>query len=122
MSASKIPPSSKRAAIKRRDAAGHIDPKYAAELRARSGGRSRDANEAAFLAKPKSADPLAEQLGEAFVQTITKGADEGQEFLDQEVPEEVGGPFVQTPARIEFAHDTDASNPKRSKREPFPRT
>ena len=43
-------------------------------------------------------------------------------MLDQVVPEEQGGPFVQTNAGQEFGYETDASNPKGAKREPFPTT
>jgi hypothetical protein len=103
----------KRAApapIKRRDGAGHLDPKYAQELRARSRGKTKD-DDRAF-----------EELGEEFVETITSGEDEGNEVRDQRVAEEVGGPFTLTNGNTEFAEGTDGSNPKTATREPFPRT
>jgi hypothetical protein len=63
---------------------------------------------------------LAEVLGETFIETATTGEDEAESMLEQEVPEERGGPFVQSTAGREFAEGTDGSNPKGSKREPFP--
>jgi hypothetical protein len=114
----------KRAAaepIKRRDGAGHLDPKYAKDLRARSRGKTKD-DDRAFLAGARSADSLTEELGEEFVETITSGEDEGVEIRDQRVTEEVGGPFTVTNSKTEFAEGTDGSNPKTSTREPFPRT
>jgi hypothetical protein len=114
----------KRAApapIKRRDGAGHLDPKYAQELRARSRGKTKD-DDRAFLAGARSADSLTEELGEEFVETITSGEDEGNEVRDQRVAEEVGGPFTLTNGNTEFAEGTDGSNPKTATREPFPRT
>jgi hypothetical protein len=65
-------------------------------------------------------DPLAEELGEAFVRTATSGGDEGD--VDQIVEEETGGPFVETTGEDEFAYGTDASNPEDAAREPFPVT
>jgi hypothetical protein len=54
--------------------------------------------------------------------TATSGEDEGEDVANQDVPEELGGPFVVTDADTEFAQGTDASNPRGAKREPFPRT
>jgi hypothetical protein len=107
--------------IKRRDGAGHLDPKYAQDLRARSRAKAKD-DDRAFLAGARSADSLTEELGEEFVETITSGEDEGNEVRDQRVAEEVGGPFTLTNGSTEFAEGTDGSNPKTSTREPFPRT
>jgi hypothetical protein len=56
-------------------------------------------------------DDLAEELGEAFVRSVTSGEDGGIEVSEEEVPEEEGGPFLETSGRVEFAHDVDASNP-----------
>jgi len=105
--------------IHRRDATGHLDPKYAAELRALS---SRDADPSSFVARPRSTDDLVEELGEEFVSQATSAEHEGEDLLDQEVPEERGGPFVETSGDQEFAVGTDPSNPKDATREPFPRT
>jgi hypothetical protein len=106
--------------IARRDGAGHLDPKYAADLRRKSGKSPDDG--VAFLGGPRASDDLAESLGEQFVETATTGEDEGEEFLAQEVPEEVGGPFVPSTAGREFADGPDPSNPPGAKREPFPTT
>jgi hypothetical protein len=106
--------------IARRDGAGHLDPKYAADLRRKSGKAPDDG--VAFLGGPHAKDDLAESLGEQFVETATTGEDEGEEFLAQEVPEEVGGPFVPSTAGLEFADGPDPSNPPGAKREPFPTT
>jgi hypothetical protein len=76
----------------------------------------------AFLRGPKSGDDLAENLGEEFVAVATTGEDETQDRFDEEVPEDVGGPFVETTAGTEFAEGTDPSNPPGAKREPFPTT
>ncbi len=114
-------PKSKGRAVSRRDGSGHLDPKYAADLRRRS--RSGVTPEgAAFFKGSKSDDDLAEQLGEEFLETATSGEAEGEDVLDQEVPEERGGPFIITSAGTEFADGVDASNPRGAAREPFPRT
>jgi hypothetical protein len=106
--------------LKRRDGSGHLDPKYAADLRRQSGRPESEA--VGFLSRSRSSDDLAEALGEQFIEGATtgEGAAEGQ--LDQEVPEERGGPFLQSNAGTEFAEGTDRSNPKGAKREPFPTT
>lgn len=108
-------------AVHREDRPGHLDPRYVAKLREQSGPREHPPR--AFLDTPRSpGDDLAEELGEEVVARATSGEDEGEEALDQIVPEEQGGPFVETNAAQEFAHGTDASNPKGAKREPFPRS
>ncbi len=109
--------------IKRRDATGHLDPKYAAELRARSvEGKTTD-DDRAFLNGPRSNEPLAESFGEQFVESVTTGESEAERSTSEEVTaDEVGGPFIVTSGKTEFAQGTDASNPKGALREPFPRT
>lgn len=112
-----------QAKIRRRDRAGHIDPKYAADLLK----LSRDAGDHdhgghAFLATSRSKDGLAEGLGEEFVQEATSAEYEGRDYLDSENSEEWGGPFVETSGDVEFAQGTDPSNPKDATREPFPKT
>jgi hypothetical protein len=107
--------------VRREDRPGHLNPRYVAKLREQSG--QREATPRAFLEAPRSpSDDLAEELGEDVVARATSGEDETEEALDQVVPEEQGGPFVETNAAQEFAHGTDASNPKGAKREPFPRS
>jgi hypothetical protein len=108
--------------VRRRDGTGHIDPKYAADLLAQGGTSDRDEDPSGFIAQPRSGDDLAENLAEEFVASATSGENQEEEVLDQEVPEERGGPFVESTAGAEFAWGTDASNPKDAKREPFPTT
>lgn len=105
----------------RRDATGHLDPKYAADLLAKAReGKTRDDDHAFIGARTK--DDLAGNLGEQFVAAATSGEEEGEDRLDQIVPEEQGGPFVVTTAAQEMADDVDASNPEDATREPFPKT
>jgi hypothetical protein len=68
----------------------------------------------------RTKDPLAEELAEEFLTSATSAEESLPEALDQEVPEESGGPFVISKAKDEFAKDVDASNPRGAKREPFP--
>jgi hypothetical protein len=108
--------------VHRRDRAGHLDPKYAADLRAKSKEGHEASNDSAFLRRSKSADALAEELGEEAVETMTTGEDEGNESRDRFAEEEIGGPFVESTAKNEFADDKDESNPDDATREPFPKT
>jgi hypothetical protein len=106
--------------IQRRDHAGHIDPKYGAELRRQ--GTPKDAEPSNFVNRPRSSDALVEELGEEFVEEATSAEYKAEDTLNQDVTEEVGGPFVETGGATEFASGTDASNPETATREPFPRT
>ena len=116
-------PLAKTAPIHRRDGAGHLDASYAATLREKSReGQVRDRDDAFIGRAGRSKDDLAEVMGETWVETATSGEDENEDVFNQRVPEDEGGPFVTTTAGQEFAEGTDASNPKRSKREPFPKT
>jgi hypothetical protein len=108
--------------VHRRDRAGHLDPKYAAELRAKSQEGRETSDEGAFLRRSKTADALAEELGEEAVETMTTGDDESTESRDRFAEEEIGGPFVESPAKNEFADGSDESNPDDATREPFPKT
>jgi hypothetical protein len=65
-------------------------------------------------------DDLREELGEAFVQTITSGQQAAEDIRDQTVTEESGGPFVITTGAVEFAQGTDGSNPADAEPAPFP--
>ncbi len=105
-------------AIRRRDATGHLDPKYAADLLAQSGGH--DVEGSSFVTRPRSKDDLAETFGEEFVETVTSGESHEEDAV--EVPEERGGPFVESTGGTEFAEGTDESNPEGADREPFPTT
>ncbi len=118
----KLEPTTK-AALPRRDATGHLNPKYAADLRARIHDSSEDrGNDPAFLRKSGAHDVLAEELAEDAVLTMTSGEDQSDRLQDLEVEEESGGPFVTTSGREEFAGGTDKSNPFDATREPFPTT
>jgi hypothetical protein len=112
--------------IKRRDAQGHIDPKYARELlekgrETKNDDNSPEANHAC-LKGASSHDELAEELGEAFVQAVTSGEESEGDRHERVTPEENGGPFVETSANEEYAVGTDESNIAEATREPLPRT
>ena len=107
--------------VRRRDRDGHIDPKYAAELRAKGNSKPPEDGRA-FVKGSHSRDDLAEALAEEVIESATKAEYEAEDAFNQNVPEETGGPFVTTTGTKEFAHGTDESNPKGALREPFPRT
>jgi hypothetical protein len=80
----------------------------------------------AFIPDPeggpaRTRDDLAETLAESFVLGATQDEDGEDAALDGLVPEEIGGPFVETSASAEFADGTDGSNPADAKREAMPR-
>ena len=106
----------------RRDATGHLNPQYAAELRSHSGEMGESRDDDAFLPSAIRRDALAEELGEGFLRSATGAEDDEDETFEQVVTEESGGPFVVTTGATEFADDTDESNPVGATREPFPRT
>jgi hypothetical protein len=108
--------------VHRRDATGHLNPAYAAELRTHSGELSEGRDNDAFRPGAIRRDALAEELGESFLRTATGAEEDEEESLDDVVPEEMGGPFIVTTGATEFAHDTDESNPEDATREPFPTT
>lgn len=89
----------------------------------RRGGERSDGGDA-FMADPQDgpariSDDLAESLAEEFLLSATSG-DTGDEAHDQSVPEEIGGPFVETTAGEEFADGFDGSNPADATAEPLP--
>jgi len=57
-------------------------------------------------------DDLAELLGEEYVRSVTSGEEQGVELRDAAVPEEEGGPFVETSANKEFGYAPDDSEPE----------
>ncbi len=67
-------------------------------------------------------DPLGKELGEASVESATSGDQADQNIHDEEVPEETGGPFVETDADEELADDEDESNPADAEPAAFPTT
>ncbi|MEP7126253.1 MAG: hypothetical protein ABJE95_35305 [Byssovorax sp.] len=107
----------------RRDATGHLNPAFEAELLSHSGEMgSRKDDDNAFLPSAIRHDPLAEEMGEGFLRNATGAEDDEDETLEEVVPEESGGPFIVTTGAVEFATGTDESNPADATREPFPRT
>jgi len=107
-------------AIKRRDATGHLDAEYERKLRASSQPPRDDGQ--AFLTGFYTGEPLAEEMGEAFLRSATSGEESEAERRDRILPEESGGPFVRTRASVEFAYDVDESNIAEATREPLPKT
>ncbi len=86
--------------------------------------RSDDGN--AFIRDPgegpaRTRDDLAEVLAEDFIGAATSGNDVLEDDLERETPDELGGPFVVTSARVELADDVDESNPVGAEAEPLPR-
>ena len=80
----------------------------------------------AFIADPEDGpaitdDDLAQTLAQEYLRSATSGEDMSDEVFDQIVPEEIGGPFIETRASEEFAAGTDASNPEDAAPEPLPR-
>jgi hypothetical protein len=65
-------------------------------------------------------DSLAEELGEAAVESATSGDQAAENIRDEDLSEEEGGPFIVTSARREFAPGTDESNPEDAEPADFP--
>lgn len=87
-------------------------------------GRSDSAD--AFFPDPgdgpaRVPDDLAEFLAEDFVKSATTGEDSEDDDMEAVVPEELGGPFIETTGNEEFARGTDDSNPEDATQEPLPR-
>ena len=87
------------------------------------GARMDDGN--AFLRDPGSGpahtrDALAENLAEQFLTSATSAEDATPEAMDREVPEDSGGPFVETTGAREFARDSEAPNIPGAERAAFP--
>lgn len=91
--------------FRRRDGTGHLDPVYESRLRATGGASTKGGDDRGFLGRPWSADPIAEERGGGFVVSATSGHDDAQEMLDRTLPEEEGGPFVETNASTEFSYE-----------------
>jgi hypothetical protein len=91
---------------------------------ARPRPRSDDAD--AFLPDPdhgpaRTNDDLAQALGEELVRSATTGQDPDEDVLSGSVPEELGGPFIETTDLQEMAFDADPANPPGTVPEPLPR-
>jgi len=76
----------------------------------------------AFLVGSRIHDAFARELAEEVILKLTSGEDLGVELRDMFLEEELGGPFVTTTWGQEGADDVDESNPRGSRREPFPVT
>lgn len=110
----------RKKASKHRDATGHLNAEY--ERRVVASSRSQRGDDSAFLRGFRTGEPLAEELGEAFLESATSGEESEPERRDRVLPEESGGPFVRTRASQEFAYDVDESNIAEATREPLPKT
>jgi hypothetical protein len=91
-------------------------------LRRQGNAPSREREDAETLIPGAAGDDLAEELGEESIEAATSGQPPAQENLNAEVPEETGGPFVETSAATEFASGPDASNPMDAEPAAFPTT
>jgi len=98
-----------RLPLKRRDAVGRLDPEYARDLLALAREHKNDddspASSRAFITGSRTADRVANEFGEAFVEAATSG--EGSNRRHRVTPDEHGGPFLYTSAREEFALDDE---------------
>jgi hypothetical protein len=79
----------------------------------------------AFLPDPgggpaRVKDDLAEELAEEFLTSATSAEESLTDALDSEVPEDLGGPFIPSSGKQEFAKGVDASNPRGARKEAFP--
>jgi hypothetical protein len=88
--------------------------------------RGRPDDGTAFMPDPGEGpavinDSLAENLAEEFLESATRGEPVVDDVLEEIVPEELGGPFVETTDGDEFASGTDGANPADAEREPLPR-
>jgi hypothetical protein len=110
----------RKKANKRRDATGHLDAEY--ERRVLASSRSQRDESSAFLTGFHTADALAEELGQAFLESATSGEESEPERHERVLTEEVGGPFVPTRASQEYAYGLDESNIADATREPLPKT
>ena len=104
------------------DNSGHMDPAHAARLLRLSRETATRDVDVGFVARPRSKDATAEQLGEEAVAAMTGGDSVAEENRDERAEEEDGGPFVVTSGTQEFAAGTDESNIPEATREPFPKT
>lgn len=103
------------------DASGHMAPAERERL-LELGRENREVEPKGLTAGQIAHDSLGEGFGEAAVASMTSGEDELGDDLEAEVQEELGGPFVETSGKTEFAEGTDESNIEGATREPFPTT
>jgi hypothetical protein len=80
-----------KTALRRRDATGHINPRYAAELLEQSReNQTSDPPPAGFISNEE--DDLAESLGENFVQAATSAEDGDEDAGDELIRDEPSVP------------------------------
>ncbi len=106
------------------------DPRKASPAAVRPRERPDDGN--AFLPDPSGGpttrkrgdeeqDDLAEVLGEEYIASATAAEPVEEDVRNAVVDEELGGPFLDTPADQELAHDDDdANNPPGTEPAAFP--
>ena len=72
----------------------------------------REREDAEVLIPGVRDDDLAEELGEEAVEAATSGQSPAEDNLNQEVPEETGGPFVETTADVETGDNSERRRKK----------
>ena len=65
-------------------------------------------------------DSLAAMLADDFLASATSGEETAAEDFEQEVPEDIGGPFLVTDGGREFDFESDGTDTPDSTREPLP--
>ena len=113
--------------LQRRDATGHLNPEYAADLLARAGRSTNEHDEDGFVSasgrvRGEPSEELAENLGEAFLESATSREESLTDRQQRTLESESGGPYTITEGGEEFASGTDEMNPPDATREPFPTT
>src|SRR5437899_8736038 len=73
----------------------------------------REREEPETLIPGAEKDDLAEELGEESVEAATSGQTPAEENLNEEVPEETGGPFVERGGDTVYGYGTDRRDPSR---------
>jgi hypothetical protein len=67
----------------------------------------REREEPETLIPGAEKDDLAEELGEESVEAATSGQTTAEDNLNEEVPEETGGPFVETSSQTVYGYGSD---------------
>lgn len=83
--------------------------------------RVGEALEAFHLETSEGTEPLAEELGEEYVENVTGADDAASQHRVEEQVEEAGGPFVETDGDTEFSDDVDEDAPPALNPRPQPR-
>ncbi len=105
MPARKAPARKRPAAAKARTAPAKARPaEFRPPPQADQGAPPREHEEPETLVPGAREDDLAEELGEESVEAATSGQSPGEDNLNEEVPEETGGPFVETSTEEETGH------------------